>query len=492
MSGDIRELEPREVWNHFYRLTRIPRPSGREDKIRSYMADFGHGLGLETILDGAGNVIIRKPATPGMEDRMGVILQAHLDMVPQKVGGSLHDFERDPIEPLIDGEWVRANDTTLGADNGIGVAAAMAVLESSTIQHGPVEALFTSEEETGMNGASGLRPGLLRGEILLNLDSEDEGELFIGCAGGLDGTMTFRYAETPLPPGYAGFALSVGGLRGGHSGMDIHLGRGNANKIMNRLLHAGYRAHGLLLSEIEGGSLRNAIPRQSEAHVAVPEVRAGRFLKEFSTHAESIRSEFAGADPMLQIGAVPEPAPLRVIEEEVFNRSLRAIHACPNGVMRMSCEMDGLVETSNNLAIVRLGGGELTVQCLLRSSVDSAREDLASMVGSVFELAGADAVFDGGYPGWKPDPESALLSLMKDSYRQLFGRDPEVRAVHAGLECGIIGAICPGLDMISFGPTIRYPHSPDEKAEISSVGRFRDYLVRVLMSVPAARVGSLR
>lgn len=490
MSGDIRELEPREVWTHFYSLTRIPRPSGHEEKIRTFLADFGQRLGLETILDGAGNVIIRKPATPGMEDRMGVILQAHLDMVPQKVGGSLHDFERDPIEPLIDGEWVRANGTTLGADNGIGVAAAMAVLESSTIQHGPVEALFTSEEETGMNGASGLRPGLLRGEILLNLDSEDEGELFIGCAGGLDGTMTFRYAETPLPPGYAGFALSVGGLRGGHSGMDIHLGRGNANKIMNRLLLAGYRNHGLMLAEIDGGTLRNAIPRESAALTAVPTAQAERFLSEFTIHAGSIRAELSGADPVLHIEAIPVSAPQRVIEEGVFARSLRAIQACPNGVMRMSCEMDGLVETSGNLAIVKSGGGALVVQCLLRSSVDSAREDLASMIGSAFELAGADVVFGGGYPGWKPDPSSPVLALMRSVYRELYGIEPRVRAVHAGLECGIIGAAYPNLDMISFGPTIRYPHSPDEKAEIASVGKFRDYLRETLLRIPPRPSGA--
>ncbi|MCF8217212.1 MAG: aminoacyl-histidine dipeptidase [Chlorobium sp.] len=484
MSEEIRQLEPRVVWNHFYSLTRIPRPSGHEDAIRSFIADFGRALGLETILDGAGNVIIRKPATPGMEDRKGVILQAHLDMVPQKNSGTDHDFERDAIEPIIDGEWVRACGTTLGADNGIGVAAAMAVLESSTLRHGPVEALFTSEEETGMVGATGLQPAMLRGEMLLNLDSEDEGELFIGCAGGLDGTITIRYAETALPADYTGFSLRVSGLRGGHSGMDIHLGRGNANKIMNRLLLAGHRNHGLLLAEIEGGSLRNAIPRESAAWVAVPAAHAEVFLQNFTAQAAKIQAEFSGADPSLHIEALPASTPPRVIEEGVFVRSLKAIHASPNGVMRMSCEIEGLVETSSNLAIVKSLDSALVVHYLLRSSIDSALEDLASMIASLFELTGAEVVFGGGYPGWKPEPASPVLALMREVYRLKFGREAEVRAVHAGLECGIIGATYPDLDMISFGPTIRYPHSPDEKVEIASVARFWAILAETLFRIP--------
>lgn len=485
MGNDIRELSPREVWRHFYSLTRIPRPSRHEEEVRAFIADFAQSLGLETTIDDAGNLIIRKPATPGREDRKGIILQAHLDMVPQKNAATPHDFLSDPIEPVVEGGWVHARGTTLGADNGIGVAAAMAVLESDSLQHGSIEALFTVEEESGMSGAMGLKPGLLRGEILMNLDSEEEGELFIGCAGGLDATMSFSYGEQAVPEGYAGFVIATRGLRGGHSGMDIDLGRGNANKIMNRVLQEGYLRHGLLLASIEGGSLRNAIPRESTATVALPASQAASFLEELAVLAEAIKKELSAADPGLQIEAVPAAVPVRVIEEAVFGRLLDAIRACPAGVMRMSCEMAGLVETSNNLAIVKSGDGLVAVECLLRSSVDSARDDLAAMLRSLFDLAGAAVAFDGGYPGWKPDPASPILGSMREIYAGKFGKNPEVRAVHAGLECGIIGAAYPALDMISFGPTIRYPHSPDEKVEISSVGKFWDFLVETLRRAPA-------
>ncbi|ACD90211.1 MAG: aminoacyl-histidine dipeptidase [Chlorobium limicola] len=489
MSTDIRELDPREVWRHFHSLTRIPRPSGHEEKVRAFIAGFGRSLGLDTTVDEAGNVIIRKPATSGMEEYRGIILQAHLDMVPQKNGGTLHDFETDPIEPIVDGGWVRARGTTLGADNGIGVAAAMAVLESGDLRHGPLEALFTSEEESGMAGALRLKPGMLKGGILLNLDSEDEGELFIGCAGGLDATMTFSYDEQVVPAGYEGYMLRVNGLRGGHSGMDIHLGRGNANKIMNRLLHQGYLRHGMLIGAIEGGTLRNAIPRESSALVVVPALQRDGFLDGLGRLGADIKNELASADPGVRIEAVSAALPELVIGEPVAERMLRAIHACPDGVMRMSCEMAGVVETSSNLAIVTSSDGEITVQCLLRSSVDSALEELATMIGSVFELAGAVAVFDGGYPGWKPDPGSPVLKGMLEIYHEKFGTTPEVKAVHAGLECGIIGSIYSEIDMISFGPTIRYPHSPDEKVEIASVEKFWDFLVETIGRVSSGSGG---
>jgi dipeptidase D len=487
MKEAIFNLEPREVWKHFHSLTRIPRPSGHEGKVRLFLTAFTGELGLETIVDRAGNVIVRKPATPGMENRTGVILQAHLDMVPQKNGETKHDFERDPIRTVIEGGWVRADGTTLGADNGIGVAAAMALLASSRLVHGPLEALFTVEEETGMAGAFGLEPGMLRGGILLNLDSEEEGELFIGCAGGVNGTATFSFLPQRLQEGYAGFTIRVRGLKGGHSGMDIHLGSGNANKIMNRLLFAGHVRQGLLLASIEGGSLRNAIPRESKAVVAVPASRAGEFLDGFSALAEAIGNELSVADPGLFIEAVPVKPPLRVIDERVSARLLQAVCACPDGVMRMNSEMEGLVETSNNLAVVRSGHESVTVSCLLRSSVDSARQELETMIGSVFGLAGAVTSFEGGYHGWKPDRSSAILKLMQEIHAGKFGKAPMVRAVHAGLECGIIGGTCPGLDMISFGPTIRHPHSPDERVHIGSVGRFWDLLVETLVRVPAAR-----
>jgi dipeptidase D len=478
------QLDPPEVWKHFLSLTRIPRPSGREERVREFVAGFGRELGLESLVDGAGNVIIRKAATPGMEGRQGVILQAHLDMVPQKNSGSSHDFGRDPVEAVVDGGWVRAEGTTLGADNGLGAAAIMAVLESTTLRHGPLEALFTAEEEAGMTGARGLQPGVLKGSILMNLDSEDEGELFIGCAGGLDGIMTFHCSRVATPPGHQCLELRVTGLKGGHSGMDIHLGRGNANKVMNRLLHEGFR-HGMSLASIEGGNLRNAIPREAFARVVLPAGRVTEFLEAIHSLAAAIFDEMKAADPGLAIETVAADLPETVIEREAALRVTRAVHGCPNGVLRMSVEMPGLVETSNNLAVVKSDGERVTVECLLRSSLDSARDDLAAMIGSVFELAGAGTRFEGGYPGWKPDPASPVLKMMRELYASKFGSRPEVRAVHAGLECGIIGGTYPGLDMISFGPTIRHPHSPHEKVEIASVRRFYDLLVEVLERVPS-------
>jgi dipeptidase D len=482
--SDILNLEPQRVWRHFHTLTLIPRPSGHEKKAREFLAAFGRGVGLEAIEDQAGNVIIRKPATPGMEKRMGVILQAHIDMVPQKNADTEHDFRHDPIETVVDGEWVKARGTTLGADNGLGLAAALAVLESDNIPHGPIEALFTGNEEAGMTGARGLRPGVLKGGILMNLDSEDEGELFVGCAGGLDAVATFSVLEQPPPPDHKGFRLTVSGLRGGHSGMDISLGRGNANKVMNRLLHDARDRHGLLLGSIEGGSLRNAIPRESFAHVALPATNTASFQESFEALAATIRNELSSTEPDLHIEAIPAEIPETVIDDETCSRLLRAVHACPNGVMRMSDTMEGLVETSNNLAIVRSSQGAVRVECLLRSSVDSAREELSAMIDSVFSLAGATTSFEGGYPGWKPNPGSPILKVMIAVYKEKFGMEPHIRAVHAGLECGILGGSYPGLDMISFGPTIRHPHSPDEKAEVASVGRFWEFLVATLATVP--------
>ncbi|ABL65701.1 aminoacyl-histidine dipeptidase [Chlorobium phaeobacteroides] len=484
MSTDILRLEPHAVWRNFYSLTRVPRPSGHEEKIREFVSGFGRKLGLETIVDEVGNVIIRKPATSGMEKRKGVILQAHLDMVPEKNGDKLHDFARDPIDAFVDGDWVRARGTTLGADNGMGVAAAMAVLESTTLRHGFIEALFTCEEEAGMTGAIGLKPDLLKGEILLNMDSEDEGELFIGCAGGLDGTMTFSYSEERISADYTGFVIRVSGLKGGHSGMDIHLGRGNANKIMNRILYEGHARYGMRLASIDGGTLRNAIPREATATVAVPTANTGTFYEGLSILAGKIKHELSTADPELCIEVVPAGTPEMVIEAGVVVRLLNALYACPDGVMRMSSDMAGLVETSSNLAMVTSVHGVVTIKCLLRSSVDSAMEDLKAMIGSLFDLAGAGAVFDGGYPGWKPNPDSPILKRMQEVYTSKFGKTPEIKAVHAGLECGIIGGTSPSLDMISFGPTIRYPHSPDEKVNIASVGKFWDFLVETLRMAP--------
>jgi dipeptidase D len=484
MSSEILKLDPKGLWKNFYSLTQIPRPSKKEDRIREFIYNFGKNLGLETIQDEVGNVIIRKPATPGMENRKGIILQGHLDMVPQKNSDKVHDFEKDPIETIIDGEWVRANGTTLGADNGMGVAAAMTVLEATDIPHGPVEALFTADEETGMTGANGLKPGILKGDILLNMDSEDEGELYIGCAGGTNGNITFTYADHALTGEYSGYKINVTGLKGGHSGVDIHLGRGNANKIMNRILYHGHVKHGLQVATIDGGSLRNAIPRESFALAAVPAANVKSFLECLIKQAVKIKNELASVEPTLKIEAVPAEAPKNVIDPGVLINCMNAIYACPNGVMRMSNEMEGLVETSNNLAIVKAENGTIKLMNLMRSSVDSAKDDLQQMIQSVFDLAGAQSVFDGSYPGWKPNPASPILTTMQDIYNKKFGRIPEIKAIHAGLECGILGGAYPNWDMISFGPTIRFPHSPDEKVNIATVQKFWDFLVETLKYVP--------
>ncbi len=487
MSNEISKLTPVEVWENFYQLTRIPRPSHHEDQIRQYVADFGRKLGLETIQDKAGNVIIRKPASPGMEKRKGVILQGHLDMVPQKNSDKDHDFAKDPIETIIDGEWVRANGTTLGADNGIGVAAAMAVLASKDLAHGPVEALFTATEETGMDGANGLGPGMLKGDILINMDSEDEGELYVGCAGGEDANVTFHYSEIPVPAESISFKLNVTGLKGGHSGLDINLGRGNANKIFFRLLKEAYKVCGLRLSSITGGNLRNAIPREAFGVVTVPYATADKLVGLIAGMTTIIKRELSATEPTLKIELSKTEMPASLIDEKTQINLTHAIVACPNGVIRMSDSMAGLVETSTNLAIVKSDSETKTVKvaCLMRSSVDSARTQLGSRMDSVFTLAGAEVVLKGGYPGWKPNMESPILKTMLQVYNEKFGRVPEIKAIHAGLECGILGGTYPSWDMISFGPTIRFPHSPDEKVNIESVAKFWDFLVETLKNIPA-------
>ncbi|MFA5329000.1 MAG: aminoacyl-histidine dipeptidase [Prolixibacteraceae bacterium] len=487
MSNEISTLTPNEVWENFYQLTRIPRPSHHEEQIRQYVADFGKKLGLETIQDEAGNVIIRKPATPGMENRKGVILQGHLDMVPQKNSDKEHDFASDPIETLIDGDWVKANGTTLGSDNGIGVAAAMTVLASKDLAHGPVEALFTATEETGMDGAMGLKSGILKGDILINLDSEDEGELYVGCAGGEDASALFSFTEVPVPADSIAFKLNVTGLKGGHSGLDINLGRGNANKIFFRVLKEAYKVCGLRLSSIAGGNLRNAIPREAFGVVTVPYATADKLVGLVAGLTTIIKRELSATEPGLKIELAKTEMPASLIDEQTQINLTHSIVACPNGAIRMSDSMPGLVETSTNLAIVKsdMGAKTISAACLMRSSVDSARAELGSRMDSVFSLAGANVRFSGGYPGWKPNMDSPILKTMLQVYNDKFGRVPEIKAIHAGLECGILGGTYPNWDMISFGPTIRFPHSPDEKVNIESVGKFWDFLVETLKNIPA-------
>jgi len=485
MSKEILSLEPKAIWGHFYSLTQIPRPSKHEDAIQAFMVKFGEDLGLETIKDEVGNIIIKKPATPGMEDRMCVVMQGHLDMVPQKNSDTEHDFEKDPIETYVDGEWLTANGTTLGADNGMGVAAAMAVLQATDLVHGPIEALFTSDEETGMTGAFGLQPGVLDADILLNMDSEDEGELYVGCAGGIDANVTFKNKLTDTPKETAAFKLNVKGLKGGHSGMEIILGRGNSNKLLFRFLKHAAKNFGLRLSSVDGGSLRNAIPRESFAVVVVPEKNVeacAASLKEFEA---IFKAELSEVEPDLTFFAEPCDLPKKVMKGKLQNRLIDAVYACPNGVMRMSDAMPGLVETSNNLARVYSDDKKIIIQSLLRSSVDSAKEDLAEMITSVFTLAGAKVVLDGEYPGWKPNMASPILKTMQNVYNEKYGKVPEIKAIHAGLECGLLGAVYPHWDMISFGPTIRFPHSPDEKVKIDTVAKFWDFTVETLKNIPS-------
>lgn len=480
----IQQLAPQLLWKHFYSLTQIPRPSGKIEPIATFLADFGKSLGLETLRDAAGNVLVRKPATPGMENRKPVVLQAHMDMVPQKNSGIAHDFENDPIDAYIDGEWVTARDTTLGADNGIGVAAAMAVLESTDIAHPAIEMFITVDEETGMHGAFGLQPGFLQAEILINMDSEDEGELYVGCAGGIDANVSFAYSEVPVPEGDVALKVTLKGLKGGHSGVDIHLQRANANKLMFRFLKeavAGYEAR---LAAIDGGSLRNAIPREAVAVITVPEEGVRDVLDLVDEYAALFVEEYAGVEDGISLTAETTGLPSGLLPEEIQDDLINGVTACPNGVFRVIPELPSVVETSNNLAIVKSNGTSVECKCLIRSSVESRKDELASMVASAFALAGAKVEFSGAYPGWKPNLQSPILKEMTKVYEENYGKTPKVMIIHAGLECGILGMNYPKMDMISFGPTIRYPHSPDEKVNIATVEKFWDYLVKTLANIP--------
>lgn len=485
MSTTIKDLQPKAIWENFYKLTQVPRPSNHEEKAREFMLNWAKENNIEAMMDEAGNIIMRKAATPGMENRKGIILQGHLDMVPQKNEDTVHDFEKDPIQTYIDGEWVRAKGTTLGADNGMGVAAGMAVLTSTDIPHGPIEVLITATEETGMDGANGLKPGLLQGDILLNLDSETEGELYVGCAGGIDFAGEFQYKKEAVPAGTTAFRLAIKGLKGGHSGMDINLGRGNSNKLLFRFLKTYAQELGLRISTIQGGSLRNAIPRESFATVVLPVGNVEK-LQAAIQEAEAIyKAELSAKEPDLMVAAEAVAMPEFIIDTCTQFRLTNAILACPNGAVRMIDSMPGTVETSNNLAIVQSKEDKIVVNSLLRSSVETAKEALAQSIRAVFELAEADNIeFEGGYPGWKPNPDSAILKEMQEIYEKLYGKRPAIMAIHAGLECGILGSKYPHWDMISFGPTLCSPHSPDERVNIPSVDKFWEYLKETLKNVP--------
>ena len=484
VMSTILQLAPQNVWKHFYSLTRIPRPSGHVEQVTEFLINFGKGLGLESLVDEAGNVILRKPATPGMENRKGVILQAHMDMVPQKNNDTVHDFTRDPIETFIDGDWVKARGTTLGADNGLGVAASMAVLEAKDLKHGPLEALITKDEETGMYGAFGLKPGILKGEILLNLDSEEEGELYIGCAGGIDITATMEYQEEKPLDGMVARKITLKGLRGGHSGLEINEGRANANKLLARVVHDLLVEFDCSLTGFEGGDMRNAIPREAHAVLLFYPDDMEALEAYVDDYREVLVNEYTSIESGIQLYLEEVPVPATVVPEEIQDNLIDALMACQNGVTRMIPTVPDTVETSSNLAIVTIGGGKADFRILARSSSDSMKDFLADSLGACFSMAGMKVEFSGSYSGWQPNVDSPILHAMKVSYKQQFGTEPAVKVIHAGLECGIIGATYAGLDMVSFGPTLRSPHSPDERAYIPSVPKFYEFLVATLEQTP--------
>jgi dipeptidase D len=475
----VRDLLPVELWNNFEDLNAVPRPSKKEQRVIEFIKNFGLKLGLNTYVDPCGNVIIKKPASKGSENQKTVIIQSHLDMVHQKNADTEFDFLTQGIQSYIDGDWVTAKGTTLGADNGMGVATIMTLLASSTIQHPSIEALFTIDEETGMTGAFELEKGILEGEILLNLDTEDDDEFSIGCAGGIDTNTSKLYKQEKISRGI-GFEIIVKGLKGGHSGMDIHLERGNANKIMNRILALALN-YNLQLSQIDGGSLRNAIPRESVAKIVVD---SKDFLNQLDELAAEIKSEFFKSEPDLIIEVNNIDSITYGLSNFDSNEVVNAIYSVFNGVYKMSQSIDGLVETSSSLARVILNEGSFITQSLQRSSVDSSKLDIAKTIGASFLNIGADVEHSGSYPGWAPNPESEILDIMVSLYKKMFNSDPKVQACHAGLECGILNERYPGLDMISFGPTIKNPHSPDEKVNIASVQKFWSLFVEVLKVIP--------
>ena len=478
------DLKPALVFHYFEEVCRVPRPSKKEEKIRAYLLEFARQHDLSVKVDEAGNVLMSKPATPGMEDRKAVILQSHMDMVCEKNKDTQHDFDTDPIEMYVDGEWLRAKGTTLGADNGIGIATELAVLASDDIGHGPVQCLFTVDEETGLTGAFALKEGFMEGDILINLDSEDEGELFIGCAGGAGTTATFPCTMTAAPEGYFFFRVAVKGLTGGHSGDDINKNRANANKLLNRYLTSLMRKYDLRLCEIDGGNLHNAIPREAYAVCAVPMKDKEAVRVDLNIYLAEIENEYAVTEPNLRMELESETPCLKVMDVEQMKRFLLSIYAVHNGVYAMSQDIAGLVETSSNLASIKQGEGCIKVVTSQRSSILSSRMDMSQMVGAAFELGGATVETGDGYPGWKPNPSSEILRVAVESYKRLFGTEPKVKAIHAGLECGLFLEKYPSLDMVSFGPTLRGVHSPDERMLIPTVDKFWRHLLDVLAHVP--------
>ncbi|MEA2105786.1 MAG: aminoacyl-histidine dipeptidase [Bacteroidota bacterium] len=481
----LEKLNPKVVWSYFEDICQVPRPSKKEEKIIQFLLDFAKEHNLEAKRDDIGNILIKKAATPGKEKVKTVVLQSHIDMVCEANEGTNHDFDKDPIQPVIDGNWVKAKGTTLGADDGIGVAAQMALLTSTDIEHGPIECLFTVDEETGLTGAFALKPGFFDGKILINLDSEDEGELFIGCAGGVDTLATFEYDTEKVPEQHTSFKVSVTGLNGGHSGDEIDKGLGNSVKIMNRFLWNAFNKFDIRIGEFEGGKARNAIPREAFAHITVHKDEKDELLNYFNEYAPAIKSELSITEPKLELSIEEAVLPEVVIDEDTQFALLNGLYACPHGVYAMSREIDGLVETSTNLASIKfIENNQIFITTSQRSSVDTAKQDIASKVESVFRLAGAKIKHSDGYPGWRPNTNSEIMKITEQSYKKLFNEEPIVRAIHAGLECGLFLEKYPYLDMISFGPTIKGAHTPEERIDIETTEKFWDLLLDVLKNIP--------
>lgn len=482
----IKDLKPSGIWNYFHEITQIPRPSKKEEKIIAYLLEFAKKHNLQAKKDDAGNVLITKPATKGKENLPTVILQGHVDMVCEKNSGTKHDFDNDPIETYIDGDWLKAKGTTLGADNGMGVAAALTILASDTIEHGKLECLFTVDEETGLTGAYALGKDFLTGDVLINLDTEEEGEIYIGCAGGKITTVTFTYKKEEVPANYFWFKVQVNGLNGGHSGAEIHKGLGNANKILNRYLWELNKKQDLVLAEIDGGNLHNAIAREAYAIAGVPYSKKEDVIVELNTLVPQIEGELKVVDPNVKMTVSSTDTPAFVLDKETTGNLLNAIYACPHGVLAMSHEIPDLVETSTNLASVKMKeGNTIVITTSQRSSTNSLKDDAGNIVNAVFTLAKAEVVHSAGYPGWKPNPDSKVLAVANKAYESLYGKEPEIMAIHAGLECGLFLEKYPHLDMISCGPTIRNAHSPEEQIEIPSVAKWWPFLLEVLKNIPA-------
>lgn len=482
--SEIKNLQPQAIWKNFYLLTQVPRPSGHLAKIQKFLLDWAAEKGVEARQDEAGNILMYKPATPGMEDCKVVTLQGHMDMVPQKAADSAHDFENDPIETYIDGDWVRAKGTTLGADDGMAVATIMAIMEDDSIKHGPLEGFITADEETTMYGVNHMKADTLKGEILLNLDNETEGEMIVGSAGGVNLTASTQYQEVPADASDAALRVKLGGLLGGHSGLEINEGRGNANKMMARLVQDAIANFEAYLAGWRGGNMRNAISREAEVVLTLPKENVGALCEAVGEWRQTFTDEYGAVETGLELTCEEVPLPEKIVPEELQDNLVNALCACHNGVFRFIPEVPAIVETSSNLAIVEIGGGRVMFKVLIRSSRDSMRECLAETLESAFAMAGMKVELDGDYPAWQPNPKSEIVELMKNVYRELFGEENRVQVIHAGLECGVIGAHKPGMDMVSFGPTLRSPHTPNERCFVPSVDKYWRFVLTTLERTP--------